>query len=231
MRPKPSCDISAAPMLTFPAFATLYGAMLEERGLNMACMGRMMVAGVAMLGIAAPAAAQSMYDPNPIANVVSELRLGLHAHDVHHAALPFLVQEWKLNQIEDISFDVLFHSPNYDVFRWIGSPRPEIGATINFDGQDSIAHLGLTWQLPVFDTPVYLEGTFGAAVHNGALTGAAPGRKNFGCHINFYERFGVGMHVTESVTATLTYEHTSNNESCAANDGLSNFGLRVGWKF
>ena len=43
------------------------------------------------------------------------------------------------------------------------------------DGQDSMAHLGLTWQLPIFDTPIYLEGTFGAAVHNGALTGAGPG--------------------------------------------------------
>jgi lipid A 3-O-deacylase len=197
----------------------------------MSMIGKMVMAGLVALGMAAPVSAQDMLDPNPIANVVSELRLGLHAHDVHHAALPFSVSEWKLNQIENISFDVLFHSPDYDVFRWIGSPRPEVGATVNFGGKDSIAHLGLTWQLPIFDTPVYLEGTFGAAVHNGALTGAAPGRKSFGCHINFYERFGVGMHVTENTTATLTYEHTSNNEWCGANDGLSNFGLRVGWKF
>lgn len=197
----------------------------------MSMIGKMIAAGVVLLGAAAPAVAQDMYDPNPIANVVSELRLGLHAHDVHHAALPFSVSEWKLNQIEDISFDVLFHSPDFDAFRWIGSPRPEVGATINLDGQDSMAHLGLTWQLPIFDTPIYLEGTFGAAVHNGALTGAAPGRKNFGCQVNFYERFGVGAHISENATATLTYEHTSNNEWCQANDGLSNFGLRLGWKF
>lgn len=197
----------------------------------MAKFGGMITAVLMVLGMAAPAAAQTMYDPNPIADVVSELRFGIHAHDVHHAALPFSVGEWRLNQIENVSFDVLFHSPDYDVFRWIGAPRPELGATINLDGQDSMAHLGLTWQLPIFDTPIYLEGTFGAAVHNGALTGAAPGRKNFGCQVNFYERFGVGMHVSESVTATLTYEHTSNNEWCQANDGLSNFGLRVGWKF
>jgi lipid A 3-O-deacylase len=178
----------------------------------MSMIGKIVVTGLVALGMAAPVMAQDMLDSNPIADVVSELRLGLHAHDVHHAALPFSISEWKLNRIENISFDVLFHSPDYDVFRWIGSPRPEIGATVNLGGKDSIAHLGLTWQLPIFDTPVYLEGTFGAAVHNGAVTGVSK----------------IG---TENTTATLTYEHTSNNEWCGANDGLSNFGLRVGWKF
>ncbi|MFD1253963.1 Lipid A 3-O-deacylase (PagL) [Devosia equisanguinis] len=188
------------------------------------------LAGLIML-VATPAMAQNLLDPHPLAGVVDELRIGLHAHDVHHAALPFSVNQWRLNQIEDISFDLLFTSPDLDVFRWLGSPRPEVGATLNLGGKDSMAHLGLTWQLPIFETPVYLEGTFGAAIHDGALTGAAPGRKNFGCQVNFYERFGVGMHVSDNVTATLTYEHTSNNGWCQANDGLSNFGLRLGWKF
>jgi len=85
--------------------------------------------------------------------------------------------------------------------------------------------------LPLFETPFYLEGTFGAAVHNGVLAGAVGTRKNFGCAVNFYERFGVGARLGENATATLTYEHSSNNGWCAANDGLSNFGLRVGWKF
>ncbi len=190
------------------------------------------LAVAAVLGLTvSPAAAQNLLDPHPLAGVVDELRIGLHAHDVHHAALPFLVNEWRLNQIENISFDVLFTSPDLDAFRWIGSPRPEVGATINLDGQDSIAHAGLTWQLPLFDTPVYLEGTFGAAIHDGYLTGAPAGRKNFGCRVNFYERFGVGMNLGDNATATLTYEHTSNNDWCGANEGLSNFGLRLGWKF
>lgn len=187
---------------------------------------------IGVLGLStAPALAQNLYDPHPLAGVVDELRIGLHAHDVHHAALPFLVQEWRLNQVEDVSFDVLFTSPDIDAFRWIGSPRPEVGATANLDGQDSLIHASLTWQLPVFDTPFYLEAALGGAIHNGALIGAAPGRKSFGCTLNFYERWGVGAHISENATATVTYEHTSNNGYCQSNDGLSNVGLRIGWKF
>ena len=192
----------------------------------------LIVAFAAFAGLAtAPAKAQNLLDPHPLAGVVDELRIGLHAHNVHHTALPFNVSSWDLRRVEDISFDVLFTSPDFDVFRWLGSPRPEIGTTINFNGRDSLVLAYLTWQLAVFETPIYLEAGLGAAIHDGALTGAAPGRQNFGCRVNFYERWGVGMHVGDNATATLTYEHMSNNDWCVANEGVSNFGLRLGWKF
>lgn len=180
-----------------------------------------------------PAAAQSLTSPQPFADIIDEVRIGIHAHDVSYAALPFKVGDWNLSQIEDLSFDVLFTSPDIDAFRWIGAPRPDLGVTINLDGQDSLAHLGLTWHLPVFDTPFYVEGTFGGAIHNGYLTNSPDPsqRANFGCRVNFYERYGVGANLSETMTATLTYEHTSNNGWCDANQGLSNFGVRLGWKF
>jgi hypothetical protein len=55
--------------------------------------------------------------------------------------------------------------------------------------------------------------------------------RNLGCRVNFYEVFGIGANLGENVTATLTYEHTSNLGLCGANQGLSNFGVRLGWKF
>ena len=194
-------------------------------------MKRILAIGLVCVAGLLPAQAQDLLDPHPLAGVVDELRIGLHAHDVHHAALPFLVGEWDTSRIEDVSFDVLFTSPDIDALRWIGAPRPEIGATLNLAGRDSMVHANLTWQLPVFDTPFYLEAALGAALHDGALTNADPGRKNFGCRVNFYERWGVGAHISDNATATLTYEHTSNNGWCEANDGLSNVGLRLGWKF
>jgi Lipid A 3-O-deacylase (PagL). len=164
-------------------------------------------------------------------NIIDEVRVGVHAHEAHYSLWPVYVDEWDLSQIRDISFDVLFRSPEVDVFRWIGSPRPELGTTINLAGVESTFHAALTWQVPVFDTPVFLEGTFGAALHNGYMYDAPDGRRNLGCRINFYERFGVGVNVTETATALLTYEHTSNADLCDSNSGYSNFGLRIGMKF
>jgi len=197
-------------------------------------MLRVLGLGLALcLGAVLPSAAQSLMTPEPFASIVDEVRIGVLAHDVDYAALPFRVGDWKLDQIEDVSFDVLFTSPDVDVFRWIGAPRPDLGVTLNLDGQDSLAHLGLTWQLPLFQTPLYLEGTFGGAIHNGYLTNSpdTSRRANFGCRVNFYQRYGVGAHINETLTATLTYEHTSNNGFCDENQGLSNFGVRLGWKF
>jgi lipid A 3-O-deacylase len=164
-------------------------------------------------------------------DIIDEVRVGGHYHSIYWTMLPQSPQEWYWDEPHDVSLDVLFTSPDMDAFRWLGSPRPEIGATINTQGKDSLLHFGLTWQLPVFETPLYLEGTFGGAVNNGYLDDAPDGYRNFGCRVNFYERFGIGANLTENVTTTLTYEHTSNAGLCENNAGLSNFGVRVGWKF
>jgi lipid A 3-O-deacylase len=164
-------------------------------------------------------------------DIVDEARLGLHFANAHYALFPTDANGWNFDNLETVSLDVLFTSPDLDVFRWIGAPRPELGASVNLAGRDSMAHLALTWQLPVLDTPIFLEGSFGAAIHNGALSGAEPGRQNFGCRVNFYERYGIGANLADNVTATIAYEHTSNAELCAPNEGLSNLGLRVGVKF
>ena len=175
----------------------------------------------------------SLTTPMPFANVVDELRFGVGYHMVYYTMLPPTTpQELYLDRLEDVSFDVLFTTPTLDAFYWLGSPRPEIGTTLNLKGEDSLLHAGLTWTVPVFDTPFYVEGTFGAAAHNGYLGDEAPaGRRKYGCRVNFYERFGVGVNVSDNLTATLAYEHMSNAGLCSHNAGISNLGLKLGWKF
>ncbi len=164
--------------------------------------------------------------------VVSEVRLGIFAHKVTHGFLPFDSSRWLgLGRIEDLNVELLFTSPDNEFFRWMGSPRPNLGATFNFNGLESMAHLALTWQVPVFDTPFFIEGTLGAAVHNGALTGARLPRSNFGCRAGFYEAASLGMNVGDNATVMITYEHTSNLGLCSPNGGLSNLGVRMGYKF
>ncbi|MDB5623598.1 MAG: hypothetical protein JWR39_2161 [Devosia sp.] len=188
-----------------------------------------------LLGSSLPALAQFDEAALPSAgvlDVVDEVRVGLAFHGVYYTMIPQNFGDWDTSRLEDVTFDVLFTSPDLDAFRWIGAPRPEIGATINLEGEDSLVHAGLTWQAHLFDSPVFVEGTFGAAIHNGYLGDEAPaGRRKFGCRVNFYERFGIGADLSDNVTATLAYEHSSNAELCDNNAGISNFGLKLGWKF
>lgn len=164
-------------------------------------------------------------------SATNEVRVGLHAHSTDYRLFPFWVQDFDMSLVEDVSFDLLFASPDIEAFRWVGSPRPEIGMTLNLGEHESLFRTGLTWSVPVFDTPLFLEGTFGGALQTGYVLGAPSGDRNLGCRINFYERFGVGTRLGDNATALITYEHTSNAGLCEANDGFSNLGLRVGWTF
>lgn len=163
--------------------------------------------------------------------VLDELRVGGFFHNAYQGFLP-TSPNWTLNTLSDIKFSALFASPEIDAFAWIGSPRPEIGATLNLSGfSESIVHANLNWQIPVFDTPLYLEVGLGAAVTNGALTGAAAPARNMGCSVGFYDAVGIGANLADNVSLTLRYEHVSNLEICSPNEGLSNLGLMLGVRF
>ena len=177
--------------------------------------------------LAAPAAAQET-GASPFG--LEEFRAGVFYHSAYGGFLP-TGNNWDFSRLEDVKFSALFASPDLEAFRWIGSPRPEIGATLNLNGRENLVHANLNWQIPVFDTPLYLELGFGAALTDGALDGATRPARNFGCALNFYEAGGIGAHLSEDVTLTLRYEHMSNLEICSPNDGLSNVGVMLGFKF
>lgn len=176
--------------------------------------------------------------PATAQQIVSEIRAGVMAHDAYPLWLPWNLTLINANQIEDVSFDILFTSPDVAVFDWLGSPKPNFGATFNLDGQENMAHLALTWQKNVLDGPVFIEASLGAAVHDGILKGTLNGPNTNGgklrpqgCRVQIYTGLGIGMELTDNVTATLSYEHMSNMRLCSPNYGLSNLGLKLGWKF
>ena len=94
-----------------------------------------------------------------------------------------------------------------------------------------MAHLGLTWQLPIFDSGFFIEGTLGAAIHNGALSGAVAPARNLGCNVLFYEAAGIGTRVADNLNVILSWEHASNGNLCAPNRGLTNIGVKLGYTF
>lgn len=202
------------------------GCIAAETSRSGVCVMKRIIFGLAALfALCGPQAASAQ------GLELDEIRAGVMFHNVYSGFLPTDTSGYRFDYLEDVSFSALFASPDIDAFRWIGSPRPEIGATVSLNGRENLVHANLLWQFGIFDTPLYIELGFGAAVTDGALTGAVAPARNMGCAIGFYESAGIGAHLSDTVTATLRYEHTSNLELCSANEGLSNLGLMIGFKF
>lgn len=176
--------------------------------------------------------AQQMYDPEPMPFGVTDIRIGILAHRAHPEWIPLDVTRFDFSRIEDVSFEVLFASPQMDVFTWIGSPKFNLGGTLNLNNRVSFVRGALTWQAPVFDSPVFVEGSLGLGIHNGPLTRWGNGwTMPQGCRWTIYSSAGVGVNMTDNVYAMLSYEHISNANLCAPNPGISNVGVKMGMRF
>lgn len=132
-------------------------------------------------------------------------------------------------QIEAVFSQFITHDFGNTYVNAIFSPRPHLGANINVTGETSAAFAGLTWQFPIIG-PLFVEGEFGGAVHNGELSNAGPNRQQLGCRFLFHEVGSIGLQFNRfSILGTI--EHFSNAGICEENDGLTNVGIRVGYKF
>jgi len=195
---------------------------------------RLMIAGIVLSASSALAqeitSFESANGQTPMADFgISEFRAGvlLHSIDENGPNGELL----NLTRLQNINFEVLFRSPDMDAFRWIGSPRPIIGLTANLGGLESMAYAALTWQVPLFESAFFIEASFGAAISNGALSGAVFPARNLGCSLNFYESGAIGMNIDDNITILLSLEHASNAKLCSPNRGLSNLGVKLGYKF
>lgn len=160
---------------------------------------------------------------------ISELRGGLFAHSADEPGALFGV--FNTSRVQDLNVEMLFDVPSLTEWVSWGVVRPHLGATVNFGGLESMAYAGVSWTVPVFDSPVFVEASFGGAVHNGAAMGANYPARNLGCSVLFRESASIGVMVNENASIMATVEHASNANLCADNRGLTNMGIRFGWKF
>jgi lipid A 3-O-deacylase len=180
---------------------------------------------IAALGAATSSAAAQ--DAN------AEIRFGASFEgvelDENLALLPTTVP---LDRLHKLSFEVLFGSPDLELFEWIGAPRPVVGATISTTGDDSWVKAALSWEWHIADTPIFVGGQLGATVHDGHLFDAPPGRRNFGCRTLLYGQATLGADIAENLTASLNFEHGSHAWTCGeTNAGFNSVGFRLGYKF
>lgn len=186
-----------------------------------------LVVALALAVFAGRAMAQGAYDFG-----IDEVRGGLFFHSVDHAPPSAFLGLIDTSRLEDVNVELLFRPFDLGDLNWLGAIRPHLGATVNFGGLESQVYGGLSWTHHIFDGPVFIEASFGAALHNGALSGATLPARNLGCSALFRESGSIGVDVSEQASVMLTVEHSSHAGLCGANNyGITNLGVRAGWKF
>jgi lipid A 3-O-deacylase len=162
---------------------------------------------------------------------VNEIRLGAFAHNpIHDENAPVDVS------IEALSSPLAF--PGYNNpwiagnpwVSWFFDPRLNIGGMINIGGKTSYAFGGFTWRIPIYGK-FFFEGELGGAVNN-AVRRPTYGRVDMGCAATFRESGGFGYQFNENWDLIASVEHVSHANFCSkTNPGLTQFGVRVGYKF
>ncbi|MGO9487188.1 MAG: acyloxyacyl hydrolase [Rhodomicrobium sp.] len=107
------------------------------------------------------------------------------------------------------------------------TPRPNIGTTIAFGKTDEF-YWGVTWDAKLYG-PLFLETSFGGAAHDGPLD--ERGASDYGCRLNFRESASLGYAVTSQWRLMVEVDHMSNANLCEPNHGLTNAGIRLGYRF
>lgn len=189
------------------------------------------------LVLAAGAAALSVFCGPVHADILSEARLGVAAH-----GLDFNGGDPAVEDGADVSLELLFTSPK--PLRYILSPRPYIGGSLNTGGDTDFFSFGLVWQQHVLRDRIFFEADFGLARHNGVLDLPPPGdparddiaanNTLFGSRMLFRGALGAGVRITPRWNAQVFYEHLSNAQIFGEGDrnqGLDNVGVRLGYRF
>ena len=78
---------------------------------------------------------------------------------------------------------------------------------------------------------IFVNGSFGGAVHNAYLNSAPPDRKKLGSRILFRESLELGYQVNPVISVSAILDHISNANLASHNAGITSAGIRVGFRF
>lgn len=183
----------------------------------------------AILALTFPALTFLAYVPAALAGgIIDEADIGLSAHDI-----PFGVDH-KEGGV-DANGEILFASP--DILQAIFAPRPDVGVMINSDDKNSFAYFGLTWTVTMLrDVVATNDGIYGGlglggAVHDGPDVSTDPDHKGLGSRALFHESLELGYRAAQRWSLSVFLDHVSNADLAPHNPGLTDVGLRTGYKF
>jgi hypothetical protein len=178
---------------------------------------------------------------------ISEIVLGGFVHDPG--------QDNNEANSADLNLEIIFRKVTLLTFenrylRFLFSPNPIVGGTINSDNETHTAYLAMNWQYR-FESDWFVAGSFGFTYHTGNLdqaeencpvgtTCSLPGNRRFvdtgdvtlGSRILFRESVELGYWVAERHGLSLYFAHMSNASIFDEdNDGMNFLGLRYRYAF
>jgi lipid A 3-O-deacylase len=106
---------------------------------------------------------------------------------------------------------------------------PHFGTSVNSKGYTSSAYTGLTWRYQFLEV-MFAEVTFGGAVNNGE-TKKDKKRRAIGSNLMFRESFSLGVNLASNHSLSVMIDHMSNADLSPPNPGLTDVGIRYGYKF
>ncbi len=113
------------------------------------------------------------------------------------------------------------------VLDFLLTPRPHLGTTIA-SGKTDEYYWGVTWDAKLIGR-FFAETSFGGALHDGPLD--TPHEASYGCTVNFRESASLGYALTDEWRLMGTIDHMSNGGLCSPNRGLTNAGIRLGYRW
>jgi cob(I)alamin adenosyltransferase len=154
--------------------------------------------------------------------MVDEIRLRAIKHAIHDAP-----HDGGAALDVEVLFGRLPGNYENSILNYFLTPRLHVGSLVSFGKTDEY-YWGATWDLKLFDR-VFFESSFGGAAHDGPLDHL--GWASYGCRVNFRESASLGYALTREWRVMAEVDHMSNAGLCDSNRGLTNAGLRLGYKF
>jgi lipid A 3-O-deacylase len=194
----------------------------------MAALGVLAAGFAPLAGFAADAPPPDAAPPadavSPLPQMLDwEIRGGVYAHD------PESPERGSVDINAELVGPKLWSST--DPFWSIFIPRPDFGTSVSVAGKTSNLWGGAAWNYDITKR-IFISSTFGVGVNDGK-TGPVipPGWNGVGCNWWFHESESLGYRLTDNWSVMATIEHSSNANLCRENRGLTNAGLRLGYRF
>jgi len=196
--------------------------ILVRRLLFQVCFGILCLFGAGAVAVAGDASSD-------LGNLFAEhyeFRLGGFAHGVGG------VESGSVDVNAELIFPQLWPNIVAPSWNWL-VPRPHIGVSVNTAGKTDYGFAGGLWSFNV-TRRFFVETFVGGAVHDGTINGD-PNRAALGSRVLFHVGGSVGYRLTDNWNVLFTFEHLSNGNAALhaapSNQGLNEYGLRVGYLF